>query len=221
MSTQDEIFLSEGDNWFRRNDYTSSDVYEVLEYLKSNADFLPNKILDIGCSDGSKLNEICNFYLSKNLKTEGCGIEPSKVAIEEGTKRFPNLNLNMGFSHDLDMYTDNHFDLVILSFVFHWVDRTKLFKTFSEIDRVLKNGGRLIIQDFAPPFHCKVKYHHLPDQEVYTYKQFYWETFTASQLYSLLFLKEFQHNKKNVLDNQNLSKIAVLEKRIDENYVLT
>ena len=84
----------------------------------------------------------------------------------------------------------------------------------------MKNRGRLIILDFAPSFICKTEYHHLPGQEVYTYKQPYWELFTASQIYSLVYLEEFEHNKKAELENRNLCKIAVLEKRIDNNYLL-
>jgi len=44
-------------------------------------------------------------------------------------------------------------------------------------------GGYLIIGDFQPSNLARVPYHHLPDGEVYTYKQSYAATFLASGLY--------------------------------------
>lgn len=217
MPTQDKIFVKEGDNWFIRNNCEPGREFEALGYLRHQPDFKPKKILDIGCSNGKKLGQILNLY---GRLAQGFGLDPSRLAIKNGQKEFPRLKLRHGFSHDLSFFKDDSFDLIIMSFVWHWIDRKKLLQTVSEVDRVLKNKGRLIILDFAPPFSCKVKYHHLPRQKVYTFKQPYWDIFAATQIYSLAYLEEFQHDKKAGFDNRNLCKMAVLEKRIESNYLL-
>lgn len=217
MPTQDKIFAKEGDKWFTRNNYETGREYEVINYLKLQNYFKPKNVLDIGCSNGKKLNQILILY-SKKIRCSG--LDPSKLAISKGKKEFPGLELHQGFSHDLGIFKDDCFDLIIMSFVWHWIDRKKIFQTAAEVDRVLKNKGRLIVLDFAPPFPCKVKYHHLPKQKVYTFKQPYWDFFTASQMYSLIYLEEFQHDNNARLDNRNLCKMAVLEKRAEGNYPL-
>ena len=102
MPTQDEIFTKEGDAWFERNDYEPTQDYEVLEYFKTRPDYKPKKVLDIGCSDGSKLNKLNNFFNNTNI--DFYGIEPSQLAVNKGKERFPGLNLAQGYSHDLKLF---------------------------------------------------------------------------------------------------------------------
>ena len=75
------------------------------------------------------------------------------------------------------------FDLVIVNFVFHWIDRQSLLRAVAEVDRLVRDGGYLLIGDFYPANQLQVRYHHLKDEEVYTYKQNYAATFLASGLY--------------------------------------
>jgi SAM-dependent methyltransferase len=77
----------------------------------------------------------------------------------------------------------NPFDLVIVHFVFGWVDRTRLLRTVAEVDRLLCDGGHLIIGDFMPLAPTRVGYHHLPDEQAYTYKQNYADVFLAAGIY--------------------------------------
>lgn len=75
---QDEIFASEGNNWFRRNkEYLEKkkDDY-ILSYFKNNK-LSFKRILDIGCSFGSSLNLVKEFMPN----AEAYGIDPSKEAI--------------------------------------------------------------------------------------------------------------------------------------------
>lgn len=128
--------------------------------------------------------------------------------------------MSVGFSHDLNRFKDNYFDCVIVSFVFHWIDRSKLFETVSEIDRVLTDGGFLIIQDFSPKNACKTKYHHLENEEVYTYKQNYWDIFFSSNLYNIISHEKFLHNPNEKESDQNMCSMVVMKKNLYSNYPL-
>lgn len=85
-------------------------------------------------------------------------------------------------SHQLP-YEDAKFDLVFVNFVFYTLPREYLLRTVSEIDRVLKDGGTLVIGDFFPDKpHARSEKHSLGE---FTYKQYYFEAFTSSNLYHL------------------------------------
>lgn len=216
MITQDEIFLKEGDSWFKRNEphLAVKRGDEIFKFFESSG-LRPKRILDIGCSNGYRI-----AALVKKYGGQGYGLDPSMAAVKSGRKKFPKIKLRRGNSHNLSAYQNYFFDLIIISFVFHWVDRTKLFLTISEIDRVLDNNGYLIIQDFSPIYPCKVKYHHLADKEVYTYKQSYEKIFVASNLYTTILEKEFLHNSVEGINNRNLCRMAILQKRQQFNYPL-
>jgi ubiquinone/menaquinone biosynthesis C-methylase UbiE len=98
-----------------------------------------------------------------------------------------------GVSHDLSAFPDASFDIVTVSFVFHWVDRSKLLQTVSECDRVLKDGGLLAIQDFFPAAPQRRMYHRNPELGVFTYKQVYSDIFRASNIYTSVFRMNFLH----------------------------
>ena len=55
--------------------------------------------------------------------------------------------------HLISLMFDNEvFDIIICGFFLYLVDRNLVFKTVSEIDRTIKEGGYLVIIDFEVPF---------------------------------------------------------------------
>jgi SAM-dependent methyltransferase len=114
------------------------------------------------------------------------------------------------------------FDLIILNFVFNWIDRTNLLRSVAEIDRLLVDGGFLIIGDFFPSNLTKVRYHHLDDEKVYTYKQNYAGIFTASGLYHPVCLITADHSSKTltaeVAESERIG-IWLLQKKLRDHYV--
>ena len=52
-----------------------------------------------------------------------------------------------GFSDNLSI-EDDKFDIVILSMVMQWIPRQDLIKTISEVDRALKTGGVIYLEDY-------------------------------------------------------------------------
>src|SRR3989344_2198184 len=111
----------------------------------------PKKVLEIGASNGWRLAAIRNLYKSKCL-----AVEPSLAAIQDGRKLYPKVAFRQGVVSALPVGNKEKFDLVIIHYVFHWVDRKNLLKSVAEIDRVLADGGYLIITDFLPNKPMKV-----------------------------------------------------------------
>jgi SAM-dependent methyltransferase len=180
---QDDIFVKgEGDSWFGRNAEgieKKSEKFDWPSYLieliedKSNI----KKIAELGCSNGWRLQKLQDLY----PQIDFYGIDPSLEAIQDGRNRYPKLNLSQGLLSDVPFQEE--FDIVIVFGVFCWVDRGSLVKSFAEVDRVVRDGGFLVIGDFLPNAQERSKYGHLPDADVYTYKQNYPASFEALGLY--------------------------------------
>lgn len=220
-SNQDDIFsASEGDQWFQRNrdainNQAHRDADATLRLLAKHPDIQPQRALEIGCANGWRLEE-----LRKRYGAAGTGVEPSTKAVAEGEKLFPNLHLHKGVAASLPL-PDAEFDLVILHLTLHWIARPNLFRSLAEIDRVTADGGYLIIADFLPAAPTKVTYHHLPGQNVFTYKQDYAQIFTASSLYKELDRMFFHHDLR-VPDDQippnARSSCTLLQKSLQDLY---
>jgi SAM-dependent methyltransferase len=136
----------------------------------------PARVLEVGAANGRRLAAIIERY--------GCravAVEPSQKAIEAGRAKFPKVQFMQGNAAEVSL--QETFDLVIVNGVFCWVDRSTLLRSVAQIDRLLANGGFLIIGDFYPTNMLKVHYHHLPDHDIYTYKQNYAAIYLASGLY--------------------------------------
>ena len=220
-ASQKNTFLKyEADEWFNRNkevilNYQSSNDY-VLNLIK-DYQIKFGSILEIGCSGGYRLNAIKNSY--KN--TQVFGIEPSEKAIKYGEQNFKDICFVHGTADDLSYFDDESLDLVIVGFVFYVVDRNILMKVVAEIDRVLKNGGSIIIVDFFSVRSLKNHYHHIADYEAYSFKQNYDAIFTVSKLYHLLDKSTYNHSTK-LLDSSNDYNnnyyISLLKKDLNSSY---
>ncbi len=194
-SDQDKLFAgSEGDQWFLRNQ-------QALEHFDPDTDILlklmalyhlrPRKALEVGAANGSRLAAIAARHGSKVT-----AVEPSPEAIRHGKASFPAVEFVMGTAASIPLQTS--FDLIIVNSVFHWVDRTSLLRSIAEIDRLLEDGGFLLLGDFLPSNLLKVPYHHVKDRDIYTYKQSYSAAFLASGLYQLLALLTWDHASRSL-----------------------
>lgn len=121
-------------------------------------------ILQLGCCSGSLLAAIKEKFGGRLF----VGIEPSQEAVQFGMEKYSGIKLYQGTIAKNPLR--NVFDLVIVQFVLHWVDRSTLFKSICEIDGFVRDGGFLIIGDFDPNCPSKKHYHHLPDRNCWTFK---------------------------------------------------
>lgn len=201
MKTQKEIFLaSEADQWFIRNKESYKDKRDendiIIQFLKE-IEIVPKKVLEIGCSNGTRLN---NF--NKVFRSECFGIDPSNQAIENGKKEFSNISLQVGTA-DLLSFEDDSFDMIIFGFSLYLCDRKDLFKIAFEADRRLSDNGFLVIIDFCPPFPYKNRYIH--KQGIYSYKMNYSKMFSWNPSYDEIFNIIFSHSefsKRNIPDEK-------------------
>jgi SAM-dependent methyltransferase len=172
-SKQDDVFLKgEGDSWFSRNAEGLDEKSETFDWPTYLIELIDDKsniktIAELGCSNGWRLNKLQNIY----PHVEFSGIDPSLEAIEDGKKKYPKIELQKGVLADIPLREE--FDIVIVYFVLCWVDRYSLAKSIAEVDRLVKDGGMLIIGDFYPDYPQRRLYHHLAEENIFTYKQKY------------------------------------------------
>lgn len=190
---QDDIFhQSEGDSWFARNrdalgscDASADLPLRLIELY----DLRPQSVMEIGAANGFRLAVIQKWSGARCV-----ALEPSADAICNGKANFPALTFIRGSASAVPV--KESFDLVIVNFVFHWIDRISLLRSVAEVDRLVKDGGFLIIGDFQPANFTRVRYHHLKDREVYTYKQDYPALFQSTGLYHSVAMLTADHSTK-------------------------
>lgn len=143
MSAQKEAYKANlGDNWIRRNRAAlNEDKDDPVESLFNL--FAPGvikRVVEVGCANGWRL---------KKLKEKGYdvyGIDPSKEGIMEARESIEPTNLVIGTADDMP-WDDGYFDCVIMGFCMWAMPPEDWFGAVAESDRILKEGGALIIHD--------------------------------------------------------------------------
>lgn len=187
MSDQKDIFLSgEGDAYFTRNleklkGNTSDIDDDMLLNAIDNLGLAPKSVLEIGASNGWRLD-----VLHSRFSCDAQGVEPSEQAVTDASERYPNIHMHVGAADELK-FEDNRFDVVIFGFCLYLCDQSDLFKIVAEADRVLKDGGWILIWDFIPSLSYKNPYNHLDG--VYSHKMDHAKLFTAHPAYKLMYRK--------------------------------
>ncbi len=195
---QKSAFLSEeGDNYFRRhrsltqpgeNDY-------VLDTLAAAA-LSFDSFLEIGCSNGYRVAS-----LAKATGARGFGIDPSTEAIETGRQLFGgSINLCVGSAETLP-FEDRSVDLVVFGFCLYLTDVEDHFRIASEANRVLRDGGSLLIYDFLSGVPYYNDYHHMPGLK--SHKMDFSRYFLAHPGYTLAYrhARPYEAGKEMNADN--------------------
>ena len=190
---QDNAFTrSEGDRWFARNRTALSDCNAAADLplrLLDLYDLRPERVVEIGAANGFRLAAI-----QARTGAAVVAVEPSAEAVRNGKASFPRVGFVRGTASSVPLRES--FDLVIVNFVFHWIDRASLLSVVAEVDRLVREEGYLLIGDFQPSNQLRVRYHHLADDQLFTYKQNYAATFLASGLYHPVALLTGHHASK-------------------------
>lgn len=215
--SQDDIFqASEADNWFRRNREALGRFDPGLDLplrLLDLYDLRPRSVLEIGAANGYRVAAIAHKYGAR-----ATAVEPSAEAIADGAARYPEVAFVQATGSQVPLTAT--FDLVVVNFVFHWIDRAMLLRSVAEVDRLLRDGGFLIIGDFLPSNRLQVQYHHLPGEHVYTYKQDYAAVFQASGLYHPigLFTGRAGSKRSEPAPEDERTGVWLLQKQLSEHY---
>lgn len=198
---QGEIFLQEeGNRWFQRTIGSYAGLEELIRgdrvlHALAQLDLKPERTLEIGCSNGWRLAEI------HKAVGGGChGLEPSLAAIEDGRKRFPAVDFRQGTADNLP-YEDSFADLVICGFFLYVSDRRDLFRIAAEVDRVLADGGSLVILDFVTPAPMRNEYKHR--EGISSFKMDYPRMFTWNPAYFSYYRNVFAHQGTRFVDDPN------------------
>lgn len=190
---QDEVFIrSESDRWFERNQ-SALDGFDASGDLPLRIldlyDLRPESVIEIGAANGFRLAAI-----HARTGADVVAVEPSAEATRDGKAKFPCVRFVRATASAVPI--GQSFGLVIVNFVFHWIDRSSLLRVVAEVDRLVQDNGYLLIGDFHPSNQLQVRYHHLKAEELFTYKQNYAATFLASGLYHPVALLTGHHAVK-------------------------
>ena len=185
---------SEGNDFFKRN--YKKDMYDndiIINNLMIIDKFTMSglNVLECGCSTGGRLNKLSDIFPNNKY----FGLDPSQEAIKFGNDNYNNINFINTTLDDMSCFQDDFFDIILVPFVFMYVDRNLLIKTIYEIDRILKNNGILIITDFYSNRQRKNKYKHVSN--TYIYKQNYFDIFLSTKNYFQNKLISFDHITNN------------------------
>ncbi len=125
------------------SDYFSEQKIEEVRKLETT--FAP-RVLDLGCGDGNS----AIFFRKYFPGCEYTGLDTSEVSITVANAR--KLE-GLAFSHydglNLPLSTDS-FDIVFIACVLHHIDSKNHQELLTEVQRVLKPGGRLYIFEHNP-----------------------------------------------------------------------
>jgi len=157
---QKDIFLeSEGDEWFERNrdhceqkKMAQDPVIQSILKILDGAATSGGDLLEIGCGEAKRLD-----WIKGNLNIGAFGIEPSRKAVQVAQDM--GLRVIRGTAEKLP-FESKSFDFVVFGFCLYLCDREDLFQIGCEADRVLKNKGWVVIQDFYSKNIRINDYHH-------------------------------------------------------------
>ncbi|MBQ7470242.1 MAG: class I SAM-dependent methyltransferase [Pseudobutyrivibrio sp.] len=134
----------------------AADIYEtdnagIYEMCKDDYPYIAselekedyNDLLDCGCGTGPMISLLYENDSSKNYT--GLDITPKMIEVAKN-KNLEGVNWVVGDCENLP-FEENSFDAIICSNSFHHYPNPQKF--FNSAKRVLKPGGRLILQDYT------------------------------------------------------------------------
>lgn len=209
---QREAFLDgEGDRYFERNELALERCHERAMFnldgdpvLRALQAIQPRRLLEIGCATGWRLD-----IARRAWKTQGYGTDPSASAITHGRNRYPGTTLSAGTA-DRILFSDAFFDCVVFGFCLYLCDRADLFRIAAEADRVLADGGYLVVYDFCPPESYSRPYAHR--QGVLSYKMDHSRLWSWHPAYSLWCHDVTAHEGASPEDPDERLAVTVLRK---------
>ena len=177
----------EADDFFLRNiKHYNENLFDekIINLIKTN-NLKAEKVLEIGCANGKYLNQYSKLLKSK----KSYGVDLSKKAIEDGKRKYKNLNLLKISSLEIDKIKLN-FDFIICGFFLYQLDRELIFNQFDLIYKKLNKNGLLLIVDFDPLFkHSNINFN---KKNLMSYKMSYDNFLVESGLFEILYKLKYK-----------------------------
>ncbi|WP_236573528.1 class I SAM-dependent methyltransferase [Nocardia caishijiensis] len=107
-----------------------------------------DRVLDIGCGPGKLVRVLGAVTGSAGAAV---GVDPSAAAIDDNRRRdrMPHHRYEQGPAQRLP-FEDGEFDVVTSTFVMHHIPEQHRGEALTQMWRVLRPGGRLLLADAAP-----------------------------------------------------------------------
>ena len=214
MKQSTSFMLREGDKYYQRNLGKSREPDPVFAAIKDNR-LKPHTVLEVGCGDGWRLRKI-----RAELGPVCYGIDPSKDAINDAPQSIEKYGISCwrGTAENLVGVGDNSIEVVIYGFCLYLVDREDLFRVVAECDRVLRDGGHIVIHDFHSARPYSRVYEHEPSLR--SFKQDYSQLWLANPAYKLMGRQIFGVDGPSPGGRDDQVVVAVLKKDMENAYPL-
>lgn len=165
MTAERHVWMRwEADRWYRRNREALGRLTMRTEFVGRAVshllpDFRPRRIVDIGCSDGSRLSLLCQRF-----GCPGTGYDASKEAIAAAGQRAGRLDFERRHAAALPRHWAEGPRplLVVLCFILHWLTTPDQRILYKSLRLGLHAGDAIAVADFWPDEPVKVAYHHHP-----------------------------------------------------------
>lgn len=192
---QSKIFLeSEGNAWLKRNkDRLTAKDDPILAAIKTYG-IKPGGSLEIGCSNGWRVKEL------EKLGFDAWGVDPCANPL--------NKKILCRTADDTGM-KNSFFDLVIYGWCLYLCDPEDYFKIAMEGDRILNDGGYLIIYDFHSDHTYKTPYKH--KSGLFSHHYGFWKLWHRHPAYTL-YGRTFQDETSVTILKKNLKNAFPVEK---------
>lgn len=123
------------------NTTRKADPYLTTELIRLLDAVEEGKYLDIGCGTGNYTSALYNAGIVI------CGVDPSLAMLENARKKHPMIEWKQGTAEALP-FPDQSFNGIIGTLtIHHWSD---LRRGFSELNRVLKPSGKIVLFTSTP-----------------------------------------------------------------------
>lgn len=187
--TQHEAWESGGaaDAYFKRNQAALDAEQAPSRAVRFFATHVTasDRLLEAGAANGRVAEQ-----LRQLTGCEAHATDPSPAAVADGRARYPKVRLSVGTADKIE-YPDAAFTVVLFGFCLYLVDRSRLLRVVTEADRVLAEGGKLMITDFDPPAPHRRAFRHQPG--LWSYKMQYPALWLANPAYVLAEKIAFSH----------------------------
>lgn len=115
-----------------------------------------DNVLDFGCGTGTLLQ----LLREKHPDAECSGVDNDPRMLQVAKEKLwgiPKVQLVEYAGHSLP-FTDNSFNVVVSTWVFHHLTNGQKTQAFTEIHRVLKPHGKLVVADWGKPQNVLMKF---------------------------------------------------------------
>jgi len=142
MSQSDTFLNGEGDAWYHRNKEKLGKRDPVGDLLGLLPLIRPKRVLEVGCSNGWRLRKMRDKY---GCRVSGIDTSQDAVAVAITSGLDDVCWGKFGYS---EPWLGGTFDMIIFGFCLYVTEPREWFRIVAEADRLLADGGWLVIHDF-------------------------------------------------------------------------